>query len=153
MHNYFLPQKGWELIFPDQNEASGAAIAPIGRCMGRSEAPKALSEFHRRVPQGNPVTLSDILDNPEKSLAYRGFPVTADENRHRIWILNVKIHYTHDKPEILGLPGLSRVSGFERWKWISDSDYTSKSIWIPRKKAFYFLYAVKVNYQRDFQFC
>ena len=37
--------------------------------------------------------ISDIPDNPEFFLDCRGFPVTADENGRRIWILYVKIHY------------------------------------------------------------
>ena len=50
-------------------------IAPIASSVGRSEAPKALSEFHRSLPQGNPLAVSDILDNLEKAFpAYRGFP-------------------------------------------------------------------------------
>ena len=39
----------------------------------------------------------ETLDNPENfcfffSTDYRGFPLPADENEHRIWIVHVKIH-------------------------------------------------------------
>ena len=73
MYYYFLPQKGWSwLIFSDQSEALGGMTAPIARSVRRSEAPKALSESHRSLPQGNPAALSDILDNPEKSVFFFG---------------------------------------------------------------------------------
>ena len=52
MYYYLLPQKGWSwLIFLDQSEALGGAIAPIAGSVGRSEAPKALSESHRSLPK------------------------------------------------------------------------------------------------------
>ena len=48
-------------MFPDQSEALGGAIAPIESSVGRSEAPKALSESHCSLPPGNPAAVSDIL--------------------------------------------------------------------------------------------
>ena len=95
MHHYILPQKGWSwLIFLDQSEALGGAIAPIASSVGRSEAPKALSESHRSLPQENPAAISFLFNNLEKSVFpdYKDFPVTADENRHWIWILYIKLH-------------------------------------------------------------
>ena len=41
---------------------------------------KALSEFHRSLPYGNPANVSDILNNQEKNPGYQGFLVTAYEN-------------------------------------------------------------------------
>ena len=68
MYYCLLPQKGWNwLSFPDQSEALGGAIAAIASSVGRSEA---LSESHRSLPQGNPATVSDILDNPEKGFSW-----------------------------------------------------------------------------------
>ena len=62
MHYYLMPQKGqsW-LIFSDQSEALGGAIALIASSVGRSEAPKAVRESHRSLPLGNLDTVSDIL--------------------------------------------------------------------------------------------
>ena len=97
MYYYLLSQKGWSwLIFLDQSVALGDAIAPIATSVGQSEELKALSKLHRSLPEGNPAAISDILDNREKYIFfpdYQGFPVTADENGHRIWILHVKIQY------------------------------------------------------------
>ena len=97
MYYYLLPQKGWSwLIFLDQSEALGGAIAPIASSVGQNEAPKALSESHLSLPQGNPAAVSDILDNSEKSLFspdFRSFPVMDDKNEHRIWILQIEIQY------------------------------------------------------------
>ena len=45
-----------ELISFDQSGALGGAIAPIASSVGRSEAPKALSESHRSLSQKNPAT-------------------------------------------------------------------------------------------------
>ena len=90
MYNCILQQIGWSLlIFPEQSEASGGAILQIASSVGRSEPPKALNEYHRSLPQGNPAAVSDILDNPENVLNYLGFPVTANESLHRIGILFV----------------------------------------------------------------
>ena len=88
MYNYLLLQKWWSLlIFPDQSKALGGAIASS---VGGSEAPKVLRESNRSLRQGNLATVSDILNNPKKLFFpdYRGFPVTANENGHRIWILH-----------------------------------------------------------------
>ena len=66
MFYYVVPQKRWSwLIFPNQNEALGGAIMPIAISVRRSEAPKAWGESHRSLPQGNPATVSDNLDNPD----------------------------------------------------------------------------------------
>ena len=47
------------LIFPNQSKTLGGTKAPIESSIGRSEAPRALSESHRSLPQGNPATVSD----------------------------------------------------------------------------------------------
>ena len=59
MYYYLLLQKRqcW-LIFPDQIEALGGAIALIASSVGRSEA---LSDSHCSLPQGNPAAVSNIL--------------------------------------------------------------------------------------------
>ena len=61
MYYYLLAQKGFSwLIFPDRSEALGGVIAPIASSVGRSEAPKVLSESHRsRLKETLPP--SDIL--------------------------------------------------------------------------------------------
>ena len=62
-------------------------LLPPASSVGRSEAPKAFSESHHSLPRGNPAVISDILYNLEKSFFfyyYRGFPVMADENGHRV---------------------------------------------------------------------
>ena len=68
MHYYLLPQNGWSrLVFPDQSEALGGATAPIASSVGRSEAPKALSESHRSLLQENPAAVRVFLGD------FRGF--------------------------------------------------------------------------------
>ena len=58
MYYYLLPEKGWSLlVFLDQSEALGGAIAPIAGSMGRSEALKALSESYLSLPQENPAAI------------------------------------------------------------------------------------------------
>ena len=58
MYYYLLPKKGGiDYFFPDQSEALGGAIAPIASSVGRSEAPKALSESHRSLPQESPAAV------------------------------------------------------------------------------------------------
>ena len=41
----------------------------------------------------------ETSDNPENLVFsdYRGFQVLADENKHRIWILQVKIYILNEK--------------------------------------------------------
>ena len=52
-----------ELInYSGPKRSFGLSIAPIASSVGRNEAPKALSESHRSLPQGNHVAVSDILD-------------------------------------------------------------------------------------------
>ena len=52
-----------------------------------------LNPFFSAVP--NPGT----SDNPENLFLsdYRGFPVLTNENEHRIWILQVKVHTFKEK--------------------------------------------------------
>ena len=86
MYYYLLPHRGWSLfVFPDQSEALCVATVLIAMSVGQSEATKALGESHRSLPQGNPAPISDNLYNPGKKIPnYRCFPVTADEEGHRI---------------------------------------------------------------------
>ena len=50
-------------FFSNRCEAfsESGATAPITSSVGRSEAPKALSESHRSLPQENPAAVSDSL--------------------------------------------------------------------------------------------
>ena len=56
-----MPQKVWSLfVFPDQSQDLGSAIAQIASSVGRSEAPKVLSESCRRIrvlPQEKPTAV------------------------------------------------------------------------------------------------
>ena len=52
-------------FFPDQSKALGGEIAPIPSIVVQTEAPKALRELHRSLPQENTATVSDNLDNPD----------------------------------------------------------------------------------------
>ena len=97
MYYFILLQKEWSWLFsPDQSEALGGALAPIANSVGRSEAPKALNESHRSLPQGKPAAESNN-HNTEKIPDYRGFPVLLNRNWHLIWILQVKIHKSKEK--------------------------------------------------------
>ena len=95
MLHYLLPQNGWSWSnFPDQSEGLGGAIVPIASSVGRSEGPRALSGFHRRLHQESPATVPDTSDNLEK--CFFGLSRCwghGDENGHWIWILHVKIQY------------------------------------------------------------